>query len=235
MDDRNQQGVLNVKAVVKFSRVLLLGAACMQAAPMAWSQAPAKSAARPAAAAAAPADAPQGGAVAVVDVGYIFKNHSGFNTQMEAMKGEVQKYEETLRARHQELSQERDQLLQQFKPGTPNYDKLERELADKAAKLQVDTQLKKKDFLQREAKVYYDVYLEVSKAIEDFSNMNGIDLVLRYNGDEIDKDDRQSVLTGVNRAIVYHRNLDITREILDRLNRAPRVSSRPAAKAAPRQ
>jgi Skp family chaperone for outer membrane proteins len=238
MDDRNQQGVLNVKSAVKSPRLLLLGFACLQATSLAFGQAPAgnRPVPRPAAPAAAPAARPAAaqaaGHVAVVDVGYIFKNHTGFNSQMELMKTEVQKYEEQLRARHQELSQEREQLLQ-FKPGTPNYDKLEREMADKAAKLQVDTQLKKKEFLTREAKVYFDVYNEVSKSIEEFANMNNIDLVLRYNGDDIDSEDRQSVLTGVNRAIVYHRNLDITREVLDRLNRAPRVSQNPAAGGAP--
>ena len=41
----------------------------------------------------------------------------------------------------------------------------------------------------------------------------------------MDPQNRQSVLQGVNRPIVYHRNLDITREVLDRLNRTPRVSS----------
>ena len=140
---------------------------------------------------------------------------------MDRMKQEVQQYEEELRARHQALSKERDQMMQ-YTPGSPEYEKLERALADKAAKLQVDTQLKKKEFLQRESKVYYEVYQDVSAAVREFAEMKGIDLVLRYNGAEMKPDDRASVLQGVNRAMVYRRNLDITREILDRLNRAPR-------------
>ena len=35
---------------------------------------------------------------------------------------------------------------------------LERSLADRGAKLQVDMQMKRKEFLEREAYVYYDVY-----------------------------------------------------------------------------
>ena len=115
--------------------------------------------------------------------------------------------------------------MMQFTPGSPEYERMERALADKAAKLQVDTQLKKKEFLQRESKVYYEVYQEVSNAVREFAEMKGIDLVLRYNGAEMKPDDRASVLQGVNRAMVYQRNLDITREILDRLNRAPRGSA----------
>jgi Skp family chaperone for outer membrane proteins len=237
MDDRIQQGVLNVKAAVNLSHGLLLGLACTVTASSVWAQSPSerptgRPAARPAASApraAVDSGSGAGGAVAGVDLGFIFKNHGGFNRKMEQMKTEVQQYEEKLRAEHTALTQERDKLTQQWKPGSPEYDAGERALADKFAKLQVDTQMKKKDFLQREAKVYFEVYQEVNQAIQEFADMNRIDLVLRYNGDEIDPDDRQSVLTGVNRAIVYHRNLDITRDILDRLNRAPRVSRAPAA------
>jgi Skp family chaperone for outer membrane proteins len=169
-----------------------------------------------------------GTVVAVVDISAIFENHAGFKNAMEQMKQEVQQYEDELRTRHQALSKERDQMLQ-FAPGSQEYEKMERGLADKAAKLQVDTQLKKKEFLQRESKVYYQVYQEVSNAVREFAEMKGIDLVLRHNSEEMKPDDRQSVLQGVNRALVYQRNLDITREILDRLNRAPRVSARPSA------
>ena len=170
-----------------------------------------------------PASVP-GTVVAVVDVSYVFENHSGFKDAMDRMKQEVQQYEEELRTRHQALSKERDQMMQ-FTPGSPDYERMERALTDKAAKLQVDTQLKKKEFLQRESKVYYEVYQDVSNAVREFAEMKGIDLVLRYNGAEMKADDRASVLQGVNRAMVYQRNLDITREILDRLNRAPRTAA----------
>ena len=65
-----------------------------------------------------------------------------------------------------------------------------------------------------------------------FADQAGIDLVLRYNGEKINPEDRASVLQGVNRALVYHRgDLDITNEILDRLNRQ-RVFARPTRWAA---
>ena len=54
---------------------------------------------------------------------------------MDNMKKEVQQYEEELRSRHQALAKERDRLAQ-FRPGSDNYETLERSLADKAAKLQ---------------------------------------------------------------------------------------------------
>ncbi|MCP4190266.1 MAG: OmpH family outer membrane protein [Planctomycetaceae bacterium] len=158
------------------------------------------------------------GPVAVVDITQIFKDHTGFKSTMERMKQEVQAYEGSLRTRHETLQKKREQLTG-FRAGSPDYVKLERSIADETAKLSVDTQLKKKEFLEREARVYFMVYKEVSQAIAEYSRSRKISLVLRYNGEKISPDDRNSVLAGVNRAIVYQNNLDITAEITDRLNR----------------
>ena len=84
--------------------------------------------------------------------------------------------------------------------------------------MQADTALKRKDFLQREARVYYNVYAEVVKEVEYFAQRQGIDLVVRFNSGQIDPQDRKSVLEGVNRAVVYQRHLNITSHILNRLN-----------------
>ena len=88
-------------------------------------------------------------------------------------------------------------------------------------------QMKRKEFLEREACVYYEVYDDgrgrhsgIRRTITALSwyCVTAASRWIRQN--------RQSVLQGVNRPIVYHRDLDITREVLDRLNRTPRVSSR---------
>jgi Skp family chaperone for outer membrane proteins len=194
--------------------------------------APTNPAARQPAAAARPASIPPGTVVAVLDISYVFENHAGFKQAMDKMKQEVQQYEEKLRADNVALTKERDQL-QQFKAGSQEYERLERSLADRAAKLQIDMQMKKREFLTRESKVYYEVYQEVSNAVREFAEMKGIDLVLRYNADEMNPDDRTSVLQGVNKPVIFHRNLDITREILDRLNRTPQVSQRPPVRRQP--
>lgn len=185
-----------------------------------------RAATRPAPRATSPAQA-GGGSVGIVDVSFVFKNHARFNAAMEKMKTEVQEYEKTLQARQQALTGERERL-KQYKPGSEDYVKAERQLADKVAQLQIDTQLKKKEFLQRESTVYYKVYMEVTQAVREYAEQNRIDLVLRYNGERINPDDRASVLQGVNKAMVYHRsNLDITQNVLDRLNRAATASRAP--------
>ena len=52
----------------------------------------------------------------------------------------------------------------------------------------------------------------------------GIRVVLRLNSDPIEPDDRNSVLQGVNNSIVFQDNLDITDEIIRRVNNFPSKS-----------
>jgi hypothetical protein len=91
--------------------------------------------------------------------------------------------------------------------------------------------LKRKEFLEQEARVYYRVYREIEQSVGLFAQRNRIGLVLRFNGDEMKEDDRASVLQGVNRAVVYQQNLDVTEFILGDLNRGTTPPPTPGAAA----
>ncbi len=246
MEDRIQQGALTVKSAAKSTFLFLLCSAvafsCSTAAAQtqrssqprsSQPRTPSNRGIRTAAQPRSPVRTAQAqtgrrtGPVAVVDVSRIFQNHEGFKRAMEGMKKEVQQYEDSLRARHQALTKKKEELAN-FRPGTREYVTRERAIADETAKLSVDTQLKKKEFLEREARVYYRIYEEVTRAIQEYASRTGISLVLRYNGQKMNPEDRNSVLAGVNRAIVYQNNLDITSDIIDRLNRLARKPAAPS-------
>ena len=118
------------------------------------------------------------------------------------------------------------------KPGSLEYKQKEEELARMQSDLQVQVGLKRKEFLEQEARVYFHVYRDIEQVVAQFAQRYRIDLVLRFNGDPMKEDDRASVLQGVNRAIVYQNGRDITQSILAELNRiyppAPAATS-PAA------
>ena len=171
-----------------------------------------------------PVAAPKG-PVAVVDVSYLFKNHRTFKAKMDQMKKEVQAFENSLRSVGEGLAKDKERL-KEYKPGSPNYSQLEQQLADKATRMQVQTQQKKREFLEREARVYFETYQHVRTVIQNYADQKGISLVLRFTSDPIQPDDRGSVLAGVNRGVVYQRGVDITPEILSLLDRAPSKVSR---------
>ena len=174
---------------------------------------------RPAAPASAPAAAPAaaGTSVAVIDVAYIFKNHVRFNGQMNDMKRDIEGFDASIRGEQQAFAKKRETLTQ-FSPTSDQYKKAEEELARIKSELDIKVAVKRREFLEQEAKVYYNIYREIEDTVAVFAQRNGIRLVLRYSGDEMKAEDRASVLQGVNRPVVYQYGLDITTHILNQLN-----------------
>jgi Skp family chaperone for outer membrane proteins len=159
--------------------------------------------------------------VAVVDVGYIFKNHGRFKAAMDKMKDEVMTAENGLKAERDRINGLMEQL-KGFNVGTPEYKKLEAEIAKAQGDFNVDAQLQKKDFMDREAKVYMQVYDEVEKAVAQFAREHRIAVVHRFDGDPVDSSDRNQILRGITKPIVYYeRGIDITADILKMLNSSP--------------
>jgi Skp family chaperone for outer membrane proteins len=123
----------------------------------------------------------QGTNVAIIDLSHIFKNHDGFNALIAEMKANVAATEEQLK-----LEQERIQTMAKnlkdnpdFKPGTPEFSQMEAKITQDHAALQAEIALKKKEFMQREASIYYQVYQEVLQEVTYFCQQHQIGLVLR--------------------------------------------------------
>ena len=175
--------------------------------------------------------------VAVIDISYIFKHHARFNQAQEVMKKEVadfEKYVQDQRGRMQKLAEK----MKEFETGSPDYKKIDEEMARITAEVQVETARKRKEFLQQEAKLYNNTYNEVVDEVTRFARQHGIALVLRFSSETVDPDDRQSVLQGVNRSVVYQDRLNITNLILEQINRqasaAPSTATRPVTPQIPR-
>ena len=157
---------------------------------------------------------------AVIDVGYVFKNHARFKAAMDKMKDEVMAAENSLKAERDRINGLMEQL-KGFNVGTPEYKKLEAEVAKAQGDFNVTAQLQKKDFMDREAKVYLQVYTEIEQAVAQFARQHGIAVVHRFDGDPVDSSDRNRILGNITKPIVfYDPQVDITPDILKMLNGA---------------
>ncbi len=160
--------------------------------------------------------------VVVIDISKVFKEHIRFKQQLEVMKTDVEGFEGYIRQERKRLTDKAEEV-KRYNPGSPEYKRIEEEMARITSDLQVQTQLKRNEFMDREAKIYYNTYVEVSKLVQDFAMRSGIRLVLRYNSEEIDPTKRDSVLAGVNNAIVFQYKLDITDLIISEANKGSLV------------
>jgi Skp family chaperone for outer membrane proteins len=156
--------------------------------------------------------------IAVVDVSYIFKNYQQFRSSMDAMKKEMESAEGELKAEREQV-QSREEQRSSYNVGSSDFKKLDEEIARLKAEFNLKAGRIRKDFLEREAKVYYQTYLEVGNIVKYYAQQHNIGLVLRFNGDQVDPNRRESVLRAINDPIVHQNNIDITPDILALLNR----------------
>jgi Skp family chaperone for outer membrane proteins len=157
--------------------------------------------------------------IAVVDVSYIFKNYNQFKSSMEGMKSEMETAEGQLKGdRDSIVAKEEQRKL--YNAGSSEYKQLDEDIARFKAEFNLKAGRIRKDFLEREAKVYYQTYTDVSNAVKYYAQQHGIGLVLRFNGDQVDPNLREDVLRAINKPIVHQNNIDITPDVLALLNRA---------------
>ena len=196
--------------------------------PLVQAQAPVQPAVRPMTqpAASGSASASPATHVAVIDVGYILKNHNRIKAAMEKIKDEVMAAENALKAERDRINVLMEQL-KNFNVGTPEHRKLEAEVAKAQGDFNVNAQLQKKDFMDREAKVYLQVYNEIERAVSQFARDNKIAVVHRFDGEPVDDADRNRILGSITKPIVYYDpQVDITPDILRMLN-AGAVAAQP--------
>ena len=155
--------------------------------------------------------------VVVIDIPLIFKNHERFKAAINDIKKDIDDYKAWMTDQQKGIRAEAEKL-EQFRPGTPEYKTQEEAIARKNVDLQMEGAKRQKAFMEAEAKVYYNTYKEIERAVEDFATRNSIQLVLRYSSEEIDATKRESIMQGINRAVVYQNRLDITDLIARRLN-----------------
>jgi Skp family chaperone for outer membrane proteins len=173
-----------------------------------------------------------GTAVAVIDVPYIFKNHVRFQQQIEDIKKDIDAYKEVVTQQQTQLRTESEKL-NQFKPGTKEYKDAEENIARMRVEFQLDSAKRQKEFMEREAKIYFNVYKEVEAAVADFATRNRVGLVLRYSAEDMDPSKRESIMQGINRFVIYQNRLNITDLILDTLNRGTPAAAPGASTATP--
>ncbi len=206
----------------------------------AWGQSPAKDGAAPAA-----STAPH--KIALVDMAYVFKNYKKFEVLREDLKEEIQASEGEAKARA-EAVQNLQKKMKALNEGSPEFTAEEQKLAKASAEFEAYRRAAQRDFLKKESQIYHQVYTEASEAVAKYATYFKYTLVLRFNREELDTENAQKLIEGMNRQVVFHREEDdITMSVVDYLNKmydkkvgatggaaAPATAIRPASATAPR-
>jgi Skp family chaperone for outer membrane proteins len=184
-----------------------------------------------------PAAAATGQSIAVIDIGAVFKGHLRFKAMTDKWKEDVLAAEKAFKSEGETLNKSAKQL-QDLRPGSPDYKKLEEELTKQQSDLNARMSLQKKAFMEREAKIYYAIYQEIQDEVKYYAEAKGVAMVVRHDSAPIDPNNRNSVMAGINKTVLYQQpGLDITNVILNELNRragnGPGTATKPGTQKKP--
>ena len=155
--------------------------------------------------------------VALVDIGLVFKNHPRFSANLAELRNQADAFKAESQKLQQQLLRKADQL-NQYEKESIEYQDLEANLAKESATLEVDQRSKMRDLLKEEALLHFNTYIEVSNFISQYCQEYGIQLVLRYNSEGMERKNPKSIMQRVNGGVVYHSQAaDITQPIIKRI------------------
>ena len=175
------------------------------------------------------ASAQEAGRVAILDVAKVFKENKAFDRKVNEIKELADQLKKQITA-EQDRIKTAVMKLREMDPG-PERNQLEANLEQQHTALRTKTRQNEAELLNREAKVYFDTYREMQAVVEAVAQANKISLVLRFDSESIDPNNRNEVIKGVNRAVVFHRKLDLTEFISNELNERTATTAAAAAPA----
>jgi Skp family chaperone for outer membrane proteins len=172
--------------------------------------------------------------IAVVDVGFIVKNHPTIRQQQTTIKDQVKAAQDELVKRREALVKEAEQL-KEFKEGSPQFNQLQERLANQEAQLKLDMVRKEKELDGVEATMAITFYQELQRLIKIAAEHNQIDLVLRSNREEPDLKQPASIQMALEKGVVFSKpHMDMTDLILGMIKQqSPAAPTAPAATVAP--
>ncbi len=142
--------------------------------------------------------------VAVIDMGAVFEAHPSFINRLEALKVEIRQFDENQTVQREALVGKLKEI-RGMSPSSDLFRQGESEIANQTANLDVQKRLKARDFSQKEASIYYEVYQDVTAKVVQYANHYGIPTVVHFNSKPMTTDNPSSIMDRMNSNVVYSR------------------------------
>jgi len=155
--------------------------------------------------------------IALLDVGKVLESNTRLQQQLSQLNIEVRKSEDDLRAAQAEIGglAERSRGLS---PGSTERQQLEENMLRRQGEVEAQFNLKRRGYYELESQIYCAMATEMNDVVRRYADQHGIRLVLRINNSPVDAHNRESVLSNINKEVVFGREVDITAEIITELN-----------------
>jgi Skp family chaperone for outer membrane proteins len=169
--------------------------------------------------------------IVAVDMGAVFESHPLFVSQLESLKQEIRQFEED-QNRQREALQAKYQTLRGQDASSENFRQTEADVASQVANLDVQKRLRSKEYAQKEAKIYFDIYTDVSSKVTAYCQHHGISTVVHYNSRPMDLNNPTTIMDRIGSNVVYARpDWEITAAIKEMCGPAPQAARTPGGLA----
>lgn len=157
--------------------------------------------------------------IALVDVGYILKNHPTMKSEIERIETDMKKADEEFAAKRDQIIKQMEALRQQFTEGTPDYERQEKLIAEADTNFRLELVKKRKEFDEARAGVIFKVYSDLNSLVKYYCENTGATLVMRINRETMDPKKPETVQMVMAQEVLYFQpNADITEWVLQGLN-----------------
>ncbi len=152
--------------------------------------------------------------IGIVDMNRLFKTHAELKRKLIALQAaatlEQAKFESQLKT----LAKKAEKL-KDLTPESRDYKSLEEESVREKARIQAEIGLTKKDFEQREARLYLEAYQEIKKDVEKLAKSQHLTLVLNASLDEINEGAKpEDIARAISNKVVWCDNsIDLTPQL----------------------
>ena len=155
--------------------------------------------------------------IALIDMAKVFKTSAFFDRRRDQLKEKIAGSETEAKKMAADIKALQNKLTR-FEKGSDDAKEVEGELKRKTEEFEGFRKKTQEDILKAEAVIYHETYTLVETAVKDYAKLHAIDLVLRFNSEPLDDQDPQKLIQGMNRQVVFHREMDITDPIIEMVN-----------------
>jgi Skp family chaperone for outer membrane proteins len=165
--------------------------------------------------------------IVAIDMGAVFESHPLFVSQLEALKQEIRQFDED-QNRQREALQAKFQSLRGQDASSEIFRQTEADIASQVANLDVQKRLRSKEYAQKEAKIYFEIYTDVSAKVTAYCQHHGLATVIHYNSRPMDLNNPGTIMERIGSNVVYARpDWEITAAIKQLCAAPPQTAQRP--------
>lgn len=210
-----QRSALAVKKLIPSAFSIAVLAGLLSVGSTAWSQSekPGRASAKDAAEA---KSLPH--KVGLIDMAHVFKHYKKFEYLREDLKLKIGDSEAQAKKMAEDIKALQSEM-KELKEGSPEFGVKEQKLAKASAEFETFRRSTQREILKEESQIYHQIYMEVADAVKKYSKFYKYTLVLRFNREDLNPEDPQGLIQGMNRQVVFHQEEDdMTNSVLQHLN-----------------